>query len=319
MKVLVVGATGAVGAPLVSRLVERGHEVVGTSRTAERAERLRELGAEPAVLDLLDRKAVRWLVRKARAEAIVHEATALAEGIDVRRLAESFDATNRLRAEGTDILVAAARAEGVGRLVAQSYAGWTYARGGGPPVTEEDAPDPDPPAELRGLYEAIGHLERTVLELGGIVLRYGNFYGPGTSLDRDGEQTEAVRKRQFPLVGDAGGVWSFVHVDDAAAATVAALEHGRPGTYNVVDDDPAPVGEWLPFLAEAAGAKPPRRVPAWLARRLVGEHGVAMMTQTRGASNARARRELGWTPRYPSWRDGFPAALRQDAPHARAA
>lgn len=318
MKVLVVGATGAVGLPLVSRLAERGHAVVGTSRTRERAEMLRRRGAEPAVLDVLDREAARRLLRETRPDVIVHEATALAEGVDFKRFAETFAPTNRLRTEGTDNLIAAASAAGVERLVAQSYAGWTYARGGGPPVTEDDAHDADPPAQLRPTLEAILQLERAVLGIGGTVLRYGVFYGPGTGLDREGEQTEAVRKRQFPLVGEGSGVWSFVHVDDAATATLAAIEHGRPGVYNVVDDDPAPAREWLPYLADVAGAKPPRRVPPWLARRFVGEHGVAMMTRSRGASNAKAKRELGWRPEHASWRDGFRAVLGQEV-GARAA
>jgi nucleoside-diphosphate-sugar epimerase len=319
MKVLLIGATGAVGLPLVSQLVERGHAVVGTSRTQERAETLRRLGAEPAVLDVLDREAALRLVLETKPDAIVHQATALADGIDLKRFAETFAPTNRLRTEGTDNLIASARAAGVERFIAQSYAGWIYAREGGPPATEDDSRDADPPAELRRTHEAIRHLERAVLGIDGIVLRYGVFYGPGTSLDRDGVQTEAVRKRQFPLVGEGGGAWSFIHVDDAATATLAAIEHGRPGIYNVVDDDPAPVREWLPYLAEVAGAKPPRRVPAWLAKRFVGEHGVAMMTQTRGSSNAKAKRELGWQPQYASWRDGFRAVLRQEAPRARAA
>ena len=319
MKVLVIGATGAVGLPLVSQLVDRGHEVVGTSRTQERAETLRKLGVVPAMLDVLDREAARRLVQETKPDTIVQQATALADGIDLKRFAETFAPTNRLRTEGADNLIAAARAAGVKRFLAQSYAAWTYAPEGGPPVAEDDSPDADPPAELRRTHEAIRQLERAVLGIDGIVLRYGGFYGPGTSLDRDGEQTEAVRKRQFPLVGDAGGVWSFIHVDDAATATLAAIEHGRPGIYNVVDDEPAPVREWLPYLAEIAGAKPPRRVPGWLAKHFVGEHGVAMMTQTRGASNAKAKRELGWRPHYASWRDGFRAVLQQEAPRARAA
>lgn len=312
MKVLVVGATGAVGLPLVARLAERGHEVVGTSRTRERGAMLRRRGVEPAVLDALDREAARRLVLETRPDVIAHQATALAEGIDFRRLAETFAPTNRLRTEGTDNLIAAAQVAGVERFVAQSYAGWIYARDGGPPVTEDHVHDPDPPAQLRPTQEAVLRLERAVLAIGGTVLRYGVFYGPGTGLGRDGDQTEAVRKRQFPLVGEAGGVWSFVHVDDAAAATLAAIEHGGRGIYNVVDDDPAAAREWLPYFAEVVGAKPPRRVPAWLAKRLAGEHGVAMMTQARGASNAKAKRELGWRPQYPSWRDGFRAVLGQE-------
>ncbi len=309
MKVLVIGATGAVGLPLVSRLVEQGHAVVGTSRTLKRAESLRSLGAEPGVLDVLDREAARRLVAATKPDAIVHQATALAGDLDLKRFAETFSATNRLRTEGTDNLIAAARAAGVERFVAQSYAGWTYARDGGPPATEDDGPDPDPPGELRSTFDAIRHLEVAVREIDGIVLRYGVFYGPGTSLDRDGVQTEAIRKRQFPLVGESGGVWSFIHVHDAASATLAALEHGRPGIYNVVDDDPTPVREWLLYVARVVGAKPPRRVPAWLAKRFVGEHGVAMLTETRGASNAKAKRELGWQPRWSSWRVGFAKGL----------
>lgn len=318
MKVFVVGASGAIGSRLVPQLVEHGHDVIGTARSPERADRVRSLGAEAVTLDLLDGRAVREAVSAARPDVIVHEATALSN-LDIRHFADSFAVTNRLRTEGTEHLLAAARDSGVERFVAQSYAGWAYARAGGPPATEDDSWDPDPPAELVGTYEAIREQERDVLAFGGIVLRYGAFYGPGTSLDRDGEQTEAIRKRQFPLVGDAGGVWSFIHVDDAAAATVAAIERGRPGIYNVVDDDPAPVREWLPYLAELAGAKPPRRVPTWLAKRLVGEHGVALLTQTRGYSNAKAKRELGWRPEYASWREGFRAVLGSEAPRTLAA
>ncbi len=318
MKVFVVGASGAIGTRLVPRLVARGHDVIGTARSPQRAERLRSVGAEAVTLDVLDAQAVREAVSKAQPDAIVHEATALAD-LDIRRFADSFTVTNRLRTEGTEHLLAAARDAGVERFVAQSYAGWAYARAGGPPVTEEDSWDADPPAELVRTYEAIREQERDVLAFGGTVLRYGAFYGPGTSLDRDGEQTEAIRKRQFPLVGDADGVWSFIHVDDAAAATVEAIERGRPGIYNIVDDDPAPVREWLPYLAEVAGAKPPRRFPTWLAKRFVGEHGVVLMTQTRGASNAKAKRELGWRPQYASWREGFRAVLGSEAPRTLAA
>ena len=318
MKILVVGASGAIGSRLVPRLFARGHEVIGTARSRERAERVRALGAEAVTLDALDAWAVREAVAAARPDAIVHQATALAD-FDLRRFADTFALTNRLRTEGTGHLIEAARAAGVERFVAQSYAGWTYARAGGPPATENDSWDADPPEELRSTFEAIRELERAVLAFDGLVLRYGAFYGPGTSLDPDGEQTEAVRKRKFPLVGDAGGVWSFVHVDDAAAATLAAIEHGRPGIYNVVDNDPAPVREWLPYLATVAGAKPPRRVPTWLAKRFVGEHGVVMMTQTRGFSNAKAKRELGWRPQHASWRDGFRAVLEREAPRLQAA
>jgi nucleoside-diphosphate-sugar epimerase len=301
MKVFVAGASGAVGARLVPQLVAREHEVVGTTRSPEKAEGLRALGAEPVVLDLLDARAVREAVGAARPDAIVHEATALSGGAaDVRHFDRTFALTNRLRTEGTDALLAAANEA---RVVAQSYAGWPYARTGGPVKTEEDPLDPEPAAEMRETLAAIRHLERAVVERGGIALRYGGLYGAP-----DDAQLELVRKRRFPIVGDGGGVWSFVHLDDAASATVRAVEGGAPGVYNVVDDEPAPVRDWLPALAEAIHAKPPRRVPRWLARLLAGEAGVVLMTDVRGASNAKAKRELGWTLRHPSWREGFAAS-----------
>jgi nucleoside-diphosphate-sugar epimerase len=306
MKVLVIGATGAIGAPLVSQLVERGHEVVGTSRTLERAETLRELGAQPAALDLLDRDAVRRLVLDTKPDAIAHQATALAGDVDFKRFAESLAPTNRLRTEGTDNLLAAAEEAGLERIVAQSFQPWRYARVGGPVKTEDDPTDDDPPEVVRETLEAIEYLERAVLDAGGIALRYGSFYGAPLDPLRD-----AVRERKVPIVGDGGGVWSLVHVDDAAAATVLALERGRTGAYNVADDDPAPVREVLPALAKALDVPPPRKVPAWLAKLFAGEVGVVMMTQLRGASNAKAKRELGWTLRYPSWREGFDAVYER--------
>lgn len=303
MRVFVAGASGAIGARLVPQLVERGHEVVGTSRSLDRAEGLRARGAEPVVLDLLDAGAVREAVAAARPDAIVHEATALAGLSDFRRLDRSFAETNRLRTEGTDALLVAAREAGVGRFVAQSFAGWPYAREGGPVKTEKDPLDPAPVPAMRETHGAIRHLEEAVVGTGGLALRYGGFYG-----SPDDAQLEPVRKRRFPIVGGGRGVWSFVHLDDAAAATVLALERGDPGVYNVVDDEPAPVREWLPALAAAIGAAPPRRIPRWVGRLAAGEPVVMMMTEARGASNAKAKRELGWTLRYPSWRQGFPAA-----------
>jgi nucleoside-diphosphate-sugar epimerase len=300
MRVFVAGASGAIGGRLVPQLIERGHEVTGTSRSPEKAERLRAQGAEAVVLDLLDPVAVSEVVVAVRPEAIVHEATALAGMSDVKHFDRSFATTNRLRTEGTDALLAAAREAGVERFVAQSYAGWPYAREGGAVKTEDDPLDPEPVQAMSETLAAIRHLEGRVVDAGGIVLRYGGLYGAP-----DDAQVELVRKRRFPVVGDGGGVWSFVHLDDAAAATVLALERGEPGIYNVVDDEPAPVREWLPALAEAIGAKPPRRVPRWLGRVAAGESGVALMTETRGASNAKAKRELGWTLRYPTWRRGF--------------
>jgi 2-alkyl-3-oxoalkanoate reductase len=303
MRVFVTGATGAIGARLAPQLVERGHEVVGTSRSAEKADRLRAHGAEPVVLDVLDRDAVREAVLAARPDAIVHQATALAGMSDLKHFDRAFAETNRLRTEGTDALLAAATEAGVRRFVAQSYAGWPYARDGGPVKTEEDPLDPTPVPAMSETLAAMRHLEEAVVSAGGLALRYGGFYG-----SPDDAQLELVRKRRLPIVGDGGGIWSFVHLEDAAAATVLALERGEPGIYNVVDDEPAPVREWLPALAATIGAKPPRRVPRWLARFLAGEAGVALMTEIRGASNAKAKRELGWTLRYPSWRQGFRAA-----------
>jgi nucleoside-diphosphate-sugar epimerase len=303
MKVLVAGATGSVGSRLVAQLVERGHEVVGTSRSASSADRLRALGAAPVVLDVLDPGATRDVVADTEPDAIVHEATALAGKNDLRHFDESFAGTNRLRTDGTDNLIAAARETGVSRLVAQSYAGWPYAREGGPVKSEDDRLDPSPVPEMRETLDAIEHLERRVTDAGGTVLRYGGLYGAA-----DDVQVELVRKRRFPIVGDGGGVWSFVHLDDAASATVLAVEQGDVGIYNVVDSDPAPVSEWLPALAEAVHAKPPRHVPRWVARLVAGDVGVVLMTEVRGASNAKARRDLDWTLRHPSWREGFESA-----------
>ncbi len=303
MRVLVAGASGAIGSRLVPQLVERGHEVVGSSRSPEKSNHLASLGAEAIALDLLDPAAVRKAVTAARPDAIIHQATALSGLSDVKNPDRTFAQTNRLRTEGTDALLAAGREAGVGRFIAQSFTSWPYAREGGPVKTEEDPLDPTPVPTMRETLDAIRHLERAAVDAGGVALRYGGFYGsPGDA------QIELVRKRRFPIVGDGNGIWSFVHLDDAAAATVLALEQGATGIYNVVDDDPAPVSEWLPALAKAIDAKPPRRVPRWLARILAGEAGVALMTEIRGASNAKAKRELGWTLRYPSWRQGFPAA-----------
>ena len=313
MKIFVAGATGALGRRLVPLLVSNGHTVVGTTRTPSKAKALRAAGATPVVLDALDRDAVIDALAGAEPEVVVHQLTALAGFTDFRKLDESFAATNRLRVEGTDHLLEGIRRLPVRRIVAQSYAGpGFFVRTGGPVKTEDDPFDPDPPAALRRLAEAVRYLERAVLEAEGVkgtVLRYGGFYGPGTSAGEGGVQLEAVRRRQFPVVGGGTGVWSFIHVDDAASATLAAVESGRTGVYNVVDDDPAPVAEWLPALAAAVGARPPRRVPAWLARLFVGEHGVVMMTESRGAANAKAKRELGWRPAYPSWRTGFRVGL----------
>jgi nucleoside-diphosphate-sugar epimerase len=308
MKIFVAGASGAIGRRLVPLLIDNGHAVVGTTRTAAKAAARQAASAEAVLLDGLDRDAVLAAISRAEPDIVVHQMTALAEFTDFRKFDESFALTNRLRTDGTDNLLAGMRAAGVRRMVAQSYAGWPHARIGGPIKQEDDPLDPNPPRGLRATLEAIRYLEQTVLDaddIEGTVLRYGAFYGPGTSLDVGGVQVEAVRRRRFPIVGRGGGITSFIHIDDAATATLTAIEAGKPGLYNIVDDDPAPVAQWLSALARAIGAEPPRTVPAWVGRLFVGEHGVVMMTDVRGASNAKAKRELGWTPAYPSWREGF--------------
>ena len=314
MKVFLAGATGALGRRLMPQLVANGHQVVGMTRSEAKRDLVRSLGAEPVVADALDPEAVGRAVREAEPDAIVHQLTALSESLDPRHFERDFALTNRLRTEGTDHLLSAGRAARVDRFVAQSFAGWPFARTGGPVKSEDDPLDPDPPKPFRTTLDAIRHLEDAVTQATwteGIVLRYGGFYGPGTgfALEPPGEQVEMVRKRKFPLVGEASGVWSFIHIDDAAAATVAALERGHRGIYNVVDDDPAPVSEWLPIAAEAVGAKPPMRVPRWLGRLVAGEAATIFMTEVRGASNAKAKQELDWQPRHASWRQGFREGL----------
>jgi nucleoside-diphosphate-sugar epimerase len=305
MHIFLAGATGAVGGSLVPLLKNRGHTVTGTTRSPQKAAALRALGADPVVLDGLDRGAVLDAVAAARPDAIVSQMTALSGLSDLRRFERAFALTNRLRTEGAEHLLAAAEATGVQRVLVQSYAGWPYARTGGPVKTEDDPLDPDPPKQMRSTLEAIRRQEELVTGAGGVALRYGGFYGPGTGMAPGGDQWESVHARKFPLVGDGGGVWSFIHIDDAATATLAALEQWRPGAiYNVVDDEPAPVREWLPAIAAAIGAPPPRHVPRWVAR-LMGEHVVSMMCEVRGASNAKARRELGWAPQWPTWREGW--------------
>jgi nucleoside-diphosphate-sugar epimerase len=311
MRVFVAGATGAIGKQLVPRLVAAGHEVHGMTRSESKQAMLHELGAVPEVADALDPDQVADAVARARPDVIVHELTAIG-ALDMRHFDRDFALTNRLRTEGTDHLLSAGQAVGVRRFVAQGVAAYgMYARAGGPVKREEDPLDPTPADAMRETLAAVGHLEQAALGAEwteGIVLRYGVFYGPGTSLAPGEEQFEMVRRRKFPLVGDGGGVWSFIHVADAAEATVAAIEHGSRGVYNVVDDDPAPVAEWLPALAQTLGAKKPMRVPRFMGRLFAGEAGTVMMTEIRGASNAKAKRELAWHPAHPSWRQGFAAA-----------
>ncbi len=313
MRVFVAGATGAIGKQLVPRLVAAGHEVVGMTRSESKRALLRELGAEPVVADALDPDQVAEAVARARPEVIVHQLTAIGS-LDPRHFDRDFALTNRLRTEGTDYLLSAGQAVRVRRFVAQSYGAWWYVRTGGTVKSEEDPLDPALAREMRETQAAIRHLEQAVLEAEwteGIVLRYGAFYGPGTSMGPGGVQLEMVRRRKFPLVGDGGGVWSFIHIADAAEATVAAIERGHRGVYNVVDDDPASVAEWLRALAQALGAKKPMRVPRFIGRLFAGEAGVVMMTEARGASNAKAKRELAWRPAHPSWRQGFVEGLRE--------
>jgi 2-alkyl-3-oxoalkanoate reductase len=302
MRVFVAGASGALGSRLVPQLIDAGHDVVGTHNSPASAELIRTLGATPVMVDLLDPRAVRKALLENEPEAIVHEATALGNAKWGRNFDKTFAGTNELRTKGTDALLAAAREAGVRRFVAQSFASYRTAREGGPVKTEDDPLDPNPPANAQRSFAAMAYLERAVTDFGGIVLRYGLFYGAAN----DG-LIEPVRRRQYPIIGDGGGITSWIHLDDAAAATVLALEHEGPAVYNIVDDEPAPVREWLPVLAEALDAQPPRRFPVWLARLVAGEAAVVMGTDARGASNAKAGRELGWTPRHPSWRTGFRA------------
>jgi 2-alkyl-3-oxoalkanoate reductase len=319
MKIFVAGATGVLGRELVPQLVGRGHEVIGMTRSASKQDLVRNLGARPVVADALDPDAVAQAVASAEPEVIVHQLTALSGKLSVRDMrhperSSMATMTNRLRTEATDHLLAAGRAVGARRFVAQSFGAFRFARTGGPVLTEADPLDANPPAALRAPLVGILHVERAVTTIDwgeGLVLRYGGFYGPGTaiSLAPDAPMAAPIRKRRFPIVGDGGGVWSHVHIDDAATATVAAVEHGEPGIYNIVDDEPAPVREWLPVLASALDAKPPRRIPRWLGRLAAGEAATLMMTEARGASNEKAKRELGWQPRYASWRQGFAQGL----------
>ena len=312
MRVLVAGATGVVGRQLVPQLLAAGHQVTATTRKAEKAVALRATGADVAVVDGLDAMAVGEAVAQAKPEVVIHQMTALAGDFDMRHFDRTFAVTNQLRTAGTDNLLAAAQAAGTRRVIAQSYTGWSTIRTGGPVKTEDDPLDPDPPKAMRSTLEAIRYLEHAVASspLEGIVLRYGSLYGPGASELVVG----MIKRRQMPVIGDGGGVWSFLHTHDAASAAVAAIDHGDPGVYNIVDDEPSRVSEWLPWLAAAAGAKPPLRVPVWLGRLVAGGAAVSVMTQIRGSSNAKAKRELGWELAWPSWRDGFTHGLYAATP-----
>ena len=311
MRIFVAGASGAIGKRLVPLLVARGHDVVAMTRAPASGAALRQLGAEPAIADGLDRTAVVQAVMRAEPEVIVHQMTALAGVTSLKRFDDEFAVTNRLRTEGTDNLLEGASRAGADRIVAQSFGNWNYERTGDTIKTEEDPLDPNPPASMRKSLDAIRHVEAAVLDAGGTALRYANLYGPGTGWALDGSLVDLLRARKLPVVGDGAGVWSFVHVDDAALATVSAIERSATGVYNVADDEPVPVGTVLPYLADVLGAKPPRRVPAWLGRFAVGDAGVSLFTRIRGAANDKAKRELDWRLAYPSWRQGFREGLAE--------
>ena len=313
MRVLVAGATGVVGRQLVPQLIAAGHQVTATTRSEGKVAGLRAAGADAAVVDGLDGVAVGEIVARAEPEVVIHQMTALAGDFDLRHIERTFAATNQLRTTGIDNVLAAAQAAGVRRVIAQSYSGWPNIRTGGAVKTEDDPLDPDPPKAMRSTLEAIKYLEHAVVSspLEGIVLRYGSLYGPGAS----DLMVDMLKRRQVPVIGNGAGVWSFLHVQDAASAAVAALDRGgATGIYNIVDDEPAPVSEWLPVLAAATGAKPPLRVPAWLGRLVTGQAVVSVMTKVRGSSNAKAKRELGWEPAWATWRDGFARGLHAVAP-----
>jgi nucleoside-diphosphate-sugar epimerase len=317
MKVFVAGATGAIGRHLVPLLVADGHEVVAMTRSPDKAESLRGSGAEAVVADGLDRAAVEQALMRAEPEVVIHQMTALTAAKSFKKFDDEFSTTNTLRTTGTDNLLEAARQSGVRRFIAQSFGAWNYERTGSDLKTEDDPLDPSLPANQTKSQDAIRQLEEAVVGadgMDGIALRYGFFYGPGTGIAVDGDIVKLVVERKLPIVGDGAGVWSFVHIEDAALATRAAIESGSRGIYNVVDDEPAPVAVWLPELARVLGAKPPRRIPIWLGRIAIGEVGISMMTQIRGMSNAKANRELGWQPRYKSWRDGFRTGLGSASP-----
>jgi len=308
MNIFLAGATGAIGSRLTPLLVAAGHSVTGTTRHADKAEAIRGVGAIPAIVDGLDAKAVLKAVQRAEPEVIIHELTAIPAKLNLRRFDEAFALTNRLRCEGTDNLLAAAEKVCCRRFIAQSYAVWVYAREGGWIKTEEAPLISTPEPSVRKSFEAIRHVEEAVLHdqrVGGIILRYGGLYGPGTSLGKGGSFLEDIRRRRMPIIGEGTGYWSFLHIEDAASATLAAVDAVDLGFYNICDDEPAPVSQWLPFLAHALEAKPPRRIPKWIGRMAIGPHGVAWMTEIRGASNRKAKSLLRWKLKWPSWRTGF--------------
>lgn len=312
MKIFVAGGTGAIGRVLVPHLLEKGHEVVALVRNDRKAQALLAVGAKVATADALNEEELTAAIKKAEPEVIIHQLTAIAHTINLKKFDDELSLTNRFRTEVTDTLLAAARMVGARRFIAQSFIGWPFAREGGPVKTEEDPLDSNPPTTFSKTLAAIRYLEdkvRKTMDIQALALRYGFFYGPGTGIAKDGPVIKLVRNRMMPIIGSGAGIWSFIHIDDAARATVAAVSNGSPGIYNVVDDEPAPVSVWLPALADAIGAKSPYRVPVWLGKLAIGEGGVSMMTKVRGGSNAKAKREFGWKLEYPSWQRGFVEGL----------
>jgi nucleoside-diphosphate-sugar epimerase len=308
MKILVTGGTGAIGKFLLPLLLDNKHEVVALTRSVTKAPLLEDMGVAAVIVDPLDKPKLTAAVRRAEPDVIIHQLTALTGAGNFRRFDQEFALTNRFRTEVTDTLLAAARTIGTRRFIAQSYCGWPYAKKGGPVKTEEDPLDPTPPESFTKTLTALRYLEDTLSRttfLEGIALRYGMFYGPGTAIGKGGAIQKMARRRRFPIVGGGGGIWSFIHILDAARATIAAISRGAPGIYNIVDDEPARVSTWLPALAKAVEGKPPYRIPHWLGELTIGKAGVSIMTQIRGCSNAKAKRELNWAPIYPSWRIGF--------------